>query len=432
MIENFNISFDAIAMFFCLFGIISLLVTRKIDKKSSIYFIVMFSVNFVDALFNMLGIIFKGNMSNFGRYIIPVSNFAEFLLTTILGCIIVLYFFSKIEKHSARVKFRHIVYVVVIVSFVMLVVNIPTHFIYYIDSSNVYHRGDLYYLIHVAPIGLIIYTLIEYIRNFKKISKQEKIAFASYILIILTAIFAQMFYYGIFVLLISISLSLVVMFWLSIYDTINNYYLQQMELKDIQTKIIMSQIQPHFLYNSLTAIMAICDDSQKTRNAIADFSKYLRGNLDSLNYNEPISFEQELKHVETYVRLEQLRFEDNLKVEYDIKEKDFVLPSLAIQVLVENAIKHGITKTKGSGTIKIASRELVECFEVTVEDDGQGFDVEATINDGKTHIGLKNISNRLHAMCGGTININSEIGKGTIVTVIIPKKEGENDESTGD
>jgi sensor histidine kinase YesM len=128
--------------------------------------------------------------------------------------------------------------------------------------------------------------------------------------------------------------------------------------------------------------------------------------------------------------IEKLRFDDLLNIEYDIQATDFVLPLLSVQPLVENAVKHGVGMKEDGGTVRISSRETETAYEVVIEDDGVGFDVNEQKDDGRSHVGMENTKRRLKEMCGAEIVIESEVGKGTTARVIIPKKEGKGNEDT--
>ncbi len=196
---------------------------------------------------------------------------------------------------------------------------------------------------------------------------------------------------------------------------------QEQELMDARVSVMLSQIQPHFLYNSLTAIAEACEDSPKAQGAILDFSAYLRNNLESVKSQKLIPFAKELAHIETYLKLEKLRFENQLNLVYDIAAKAFLLPALTVQPLVENAVKHGVGKKKGGGTVTIATAQTDAAFVITISDDGVGFDVNEQEADGGNHTGIKNISQRLEAQCGGTLAITSAKGVGTTATITIAK-----------
>ncbi len=206
------------------------------------------------------------------------------------------------------------------------------------------------------------------------------------------------------------------------------YEKMQKELYEANVAVMVSQIQPHFMYNALTSIAMMCKiDPDKAQEATVTFAKYLRGNMDSLKQKEPVPFETELEHLKKYLYIEQLRFGKKLNVEYDIQVTDFKLPQLSVQPLVENAVKHGVGMKKKGGTVTIATRETDEAYEVVITDDGVGFDVEATREDqgkhkdGRSHVGMENTKRRIMEMCGGEVVIESTIDVGTTARLILPK-----------
>ncbi|MGN0490630.1 sensor histidine kinase [Ruminococcus sp.] len=202
------------------------------------------------------------------------------------------------------------------------------------------------------------------------------------------------------------------------------YQEMQNEMLQMRVSIMVSQIQPHFLYNSLTSIAQLCEKNpSKAKKATIEFSEYLRRNMNSLKEQAPVPFESELKHLETYLSLEKMRFGDELNVEYDIETTDFLIPSLTVQPLVENAVKHGVGMKEDGGTVTIATKEFDDRYEVIVSDDGVGFDTSKKPNNGRTHVGMENVRNRLKTMCNALLNIESTVGKGTVATITIPKEE---------
>ena len=193
------------------------------------------------------------------------------------------------------------------------------------------------------------------------------------------------------------------------------------ELKDSRISIMLSQIQPHFIYNTLGTIERMClKDPQKAFDLVRNFSLYLRGNFSELDSVTPIRFAEELKHVEYYVNIEKVRFPD-MNIEYDVETTDFVLPALSVQPLVENAIKHGLMRLESGGTVIIHSYETPTHFCVEVKDDGVGFDTSLPIEE-KKHVGLRNIRGRLKAMVDGELIIESKPGEGTKAVIMIPKE----------
>ena len=195
------------------------------------------------------------------------------------------------------------------------------------------------------------------------------------------------------------------------------------ELEDSRIAIMLSQIKPHFLYNVLNTIYHLYRKEPETaQEAVSSFAEYLRCNMLSIEKSEPIPFEEEYQHIQTYLSLEQIRFRGKLDVIYDVEVTDFKLPPLTVEPLVENAVKHGVTKKRGGGSVTISTRRTDEGVLVTVTDTGLGFDPNTYMDDGKPHVGIRNVRERLHNMVGGTLSVTSS-ENGTVAVVTIPAKE---------
>ena len=204
-------------------------------------------------------------------------------------------------------------------------------------------------------------------------------------------------------------------------------------LKMSRAELMASQIKPHFIYNALNSIRTLIKvDPDKAQQTVYDFSTYLRSNLDNTGAEAQIPFSRELRHIEAYLNIEKIRFEERLQVATDIRAKSFLVPPLSVQPLVENAVKHGICTRVEGGTVTIRSREETDAYVVEVEDDGVGFDPEELeqrqawggAEHKYTHIGLANIRFRVEELAGGSLAVASWPGKGTLVTVRFPKTEG--------
>lgn len=205
---------------------------------------------------------------------------------------------------------------------------------------------------------------------------------------------------------------------------IARYQQMQHELLQMRISIMVSQIQPHFLYNSLTSIAQLCEKNpSQAKKATIEFADYMRHNMNSLKDEKPVPFSSELNHLKTYLSLEKMRFGEDLNIVYDIKATDFNIPSLAVQPLVENAVKHGVGMKEDGGTVTLATKEAEDHFEIIVSDDGVGFDVSVPKNDGRAHVGMENVKNRLKTMCNATVETESTPGKGTVVKILIPKED---------
>ena len=193
------------------------------------------------------------------------------------------------------------------------------------------------------------------------------------------------------------------------------------ELAESRISTMMSQIRPHFIYNTLGRIEQLCElDPPKAGKLVHDFAKYLRGNFGELDNPRPILMSQEMEHVQHYISIESVRFPD-MTFSFEMDSNDFRIPALTVQPIVENAIKHGLMKLPKGGTIRVVSYETNTHFCVSVEDDGIGFDTRELLDERK-HVGIRNIRGRLKAMVGGTLEIESTEGVGTKVLITIPKE----------
>ncbi len=193
------------------------------------------------------------------------------------------------------------------------------------------------------------------------------------------------------------------------------------QLTESRISTMMSQIRPHFIYNTLGSIEQLCNiDPPKAGELVHNFAKYLRGNFGELDNPKPILMSQEMEHVRHYISIENVRFPD-MTFSFEMNSDDFHIPALTIQPIVENAIKHGLMKLSKGGTIRVVSYETDSHYCVSVEDDGVGFDTDVLLDERK-HVGIRNIRGRLKAMVNGTLEIKSRDGVGTTVLIKIPKE----------
>ena len=153
------------------------------------------------------------------------------------------------------------------------------------------------------------------------------------------------------------------------------------------------------------------------------FGTYLRQNLDSLSNVGRIPFEKELDHTRIYANIEMVRFE-NIEVHYNIEDTNFTIPPLTLQPIVENAIRHGV-RIREKGLVKVSTAYENGWHEISVSDNGVGFDTQNPGDSEGMHIGLKNVSERIEQMCGGTVNVESCKGEGTTVVIRIPDNRPE-------
>ena len=195
-------------------------------------------------------------------------------------------------------------------------------------------------------------------------------------------------------------------------------------IEELQTRIALSQIKPHFLYNALNSIYVLCGkDVDEARYAISHLSDFLRSNMAAIDSSKPIPLSGELELVKSYLAIEKIRFPEELSYTIVTPVTHFSLPALTIQPLVENAVRHGIKPLDSGGIITITTRETEQSYIVSIADNGVGFDTSIPDLPGGSseHIGIRNVRERLEKLSGGELEIRSERGHGTEAIIRIPK-----------
>jgi two-component system, LytTR family, sensor histidine kinase LytS len=205
--------------------------------------------------------------------------------------------------------------------------------------------------------------------------------------------------------------------------------------KEAEVKALQAQISPHFLFNTMNVITSLIRiDPTKARMLLVSLSHFLRQNLNATTVTT-ISLEQELRHMRAYLAIEEARFVEKLKVNYDIDEDALLvkIPPLTLQPIVENAIKHGIKNMEQDCLIKISIHKMQLNTLVTVEDNGQGMSADRIKQLGNemieseegSGIALYNVNRRLTMMFGekASLQIESEPNKGTKISFTIPQAE---------
>lgn len=435
MTKYFHISLEVWGALFCLIAAFTMWIGRKEPKdRLAIYMeISTAGLLFMDAL--AWG--FRGYPGSVGFYMVRISNLFVFVLTYVLSIEYTLYAVSLIDGKNdfPGNTWQWAVCMIGLLGIIMVVTNLATGTFYYFDANNVYHRTDMYYLLTLVGFANIVLDLMLLLINRTYYGVQMFWSLMSYLLLPVLAGIYQTFHYGIALLNISIAVSMLIIFlaWQvdrthyqleqekQLLEQKNHIMEQEKEITRMQQDIMLSQIQPHFLYNSLTAIAQLCEKKpQEAKRVTIAFAEYLRTNMNALKTKEPVPFTQELKHVQNYLALEQMRFGDHLEVLFDIETVEFCVPVLTVQPIVENAIKHGIHR---HGTVLIRTTEEAEGYQIIVEDDGVGFDPsKGKPNDGRNHVGIENVRHRIKNLCGGTLTYDSHPGEGTTAIIWIPKK----------
>ncbi|HEX6873274.1 MAG TPA: histidine kinase, partial [Micromonosporaceae bacterium] len=205
-----------------------------------------------------------------------------------------------------------------------------------------------------------------------------------------------------------------------------------------EVRALRAQISPHFVYNALTAIASfVRTDPERARELILEFAEFTRYSFRA--HGEYTTLAEELRSIDRYLTIERARFGERLQVRLQIAPEVLPvgLPFLCLQPLVENAVRHGLSRKPGLGTVSIVAHDAgAECL-ITVEDDGVGMDpdllalsdtgdlgvVEPGGADAGQHVGLANVDERLRAAFGDGFGlvVETALGAGTKVSMRVPK-----------
>lgn len=303
--------------------------------------------------------------------------------------------------------------------------------------DNLYTRGPLYPFVLLPMVVILMLNIVGTIRRRARLSRKVYIAFLVALLPMSIALIIHLFF-DVFALLdISYVLSMLSMYSFVLSDQIEEdrrqqreiarqqleITRQQLEIANQRASVMVLQMRPHFIYNTMTSIYYLCnEDPQMAQQVVMDFTTYLRKNFTAVASATPILFASELEHTRAYLAVEQALYKDILFVDYDTPHTWFRVPPLTLQPLVENAVKHGRDQSAKALHISVRTRKTDSGSEIVVADDGRGYNPP---DDDAPHIALKNIRQRLEIMCGGHLTIASNDGGGTVVTVTIPDSAAE-------
>lgn len=210
---------------------------------------------------------------------------------------------------------------------------------------------------------------------------------------------------------------------------------EQKQLRKAEFDLLQAQINPHFLYNTLDAIVwsAESGNQKQVVSMVGNLSDFFRLSLNK--GKEMVLVSEELNHVRSYLEIQQIRYQDIMKFNINVPESlnGFKIPKLTVQPVVENALYHGIKNRRGGGTIEVFGRNKEEYFEIVVKDNGIGMTeerladvrraIEEGTNDRTVVYGLYNVNERikLHFGEGYGIKIDSKYDEGTMVSIRLPK-----------
>lgn len=319
-----NITLDIFSIVLSLVPVAYLLSSQRYQQAMNRHFLGICISNICMILGDIPDWLMKEVSSPWEKVILSVSSVLFYTASAF-----VLYFFAQYIneylKLSGRAKRNFLAMIRILwgVQIFFAVISPFTGAIFYVTESG-YQRGRLFIVSQLVPLFCyLLFTALVIICR-KKLTRRELVFFLLYIFVPLGGGAAQMFLRGIAVVNTGVSLALLFILVNIQFEHEVALRRQEQELAQRRIDIMLSQIQPHFLYNSLGTIAYLCrHDPAKAEKATEEFARFLRGNMDSLKNREPIPFEKELGHVMNYLYLEQQRFQERLQVVYDIGTKDF-------------------------------------------------------------------------------------------------------------
>ena len=428
-VRSINIAIELWGVAFCLIGaVVAVLLSRTFSRRLNLL-LLMFAAEMVACGADAVAGIYRGQPGAAAWFATHAGNLATFTGNYFVLATFTLFICIRIEDAGGR-SHRVWARTALIAAAVMSVLTAFGVF-YQIDEANLYSRSDAYWLIYAYVLAVCITDIVLIIAERRHLRRSELACFLFYAIGPLIAMGVQLLVYGLnFVIIFGVLSTVVLMLETqansarTLAERTEELARSRIEISDSRIKAMVSQIQPHFLFNTLDSIYyLIAEDPATAQEAVDRFSTYLRRNLASLSASKPVPVETELEHVRTYLSLEQLSMEDLLVWEIDDQATNFTVPALSLQTLAENAVKHGIGGKPEGGKVVVRTREARDCWLASVEDDGVGFDTQAlAAADG---VGIENTRLRLAAMCNGTLEITSTPGKGTVAVMRIPKEDAE-------
>ena len=335
-------------------------------------------------------------------------------------------------------RFFHAVLVLWAFDFILFASSAFTDAFCILSGQSV-SRGPWYPVLLLPMPTISLLTLAVAIRRRKQLSHKTFLSFLVALLPVTLTLSVDLFVDTYPLVVIGYALSAVSMFILVLSDQIEQDLRRQREIAEQQREIaeqqreiaeqqreianqrasiMVLQMRPHFIYNTMTSIYCLCkQDPVKARQVVKDFTDYLRKNFTAVASAAPIPFTSELDHTRAYLAVEQAQHAESLFVEYDTPFTFFRVPPLTLQPIVENAVKHGMDLYSGPLRILIRTRRTDSGVEIIVEDNVRGL---LLADDSEPHIALKNIQHRLQMMCNGSMTIMPREGGGTVVKLTIP------------
>ena len=419
-IANFGILLGGLVM--AVMGWIVILFIPYLDRWNRRFFSLLFSIL---VLYVASMLTFYLSVTLHGPEAAPVSTvsmYLQSLLSSLLLPMLTVYILHCCGEELKNSPLLFVVGILWLIYFVMLTSTLFTGQFFRVSAENKYSRGPWYPALLVPPMLFMLVNLAALWRRRKKLTNRQLAAFLCYILLPLAGMVTQILFFGLPLIELGSCIAAIIMQGFILSDQMKKHQAQQEESARQRASILMLQMRPHFIYNTMTSIYYLCgQDPLRAQQVTRDFTSYLRKNFTAMAGEGTILFTEELEHARAYLAVEQVRFEGKLYVEWDTPAVAFRIPPLTLQPIVENAVKHGVSPGLEPLYISVFTRETENGAEIVVEDSGPGY---APADDNEPHVALANIRERLAMLCGGTLTIEQRAAGGTRVTVFVPTRGG--------
>ncbi|MBQ3286043.1 MAG: histidine kinase [Ruminococcus sp.] len=391
------------------------------DRWSKRYFVTLFSLLLICSVICFLATLFweDPRMATAERI---VYFFEGLSLSSLMFMPTIILLHSCGESLKSSLLFKAVA-ALLAVYYIMFIVGQFADAVYCVTPDNQYIRGPLFALWLSPLVVIMILNIAGVIKRRQKLSKRYFIGLLVYMIPMTVSLLFHMFLEAEIYVVLCMALFAFVMFGLILADNMERFMQQQREIANQRAELMVLQMRPHFISNTMMGIYYLCDqDPQKAKQVTLDFTTYLRKNFTAIASEDTVPFTAELEHTRAYLAVEQAQFEDDLIVNFDTPHTMFRVPPLTLQPIVENAVKHGMSTTKEPLHISVVTRKTDNAIEIIVEDNGAGY---APADDNEPHIALSNIRRRLDMMCKGKLEITPREGGGTSVKVTIPDQANE-------
>lgn len=428
-IESFSFTLAGAALLLSVMGLWFTAIFSEFDRWSKRFFLSYFIIFMFVCLSGIMEVILQND--TVPRWVFILLLFLESLLLTVPLPMQTAYLLHCCGEDLRSSPLFHAVLALYAILFLALVSASFLEGFFYLTPENQYHRGPLYQLILLPLIAIQLLTFAGVIKRRKRLSRKVFFAFLIAILPIAVAVTVLLFVDFLPLFGFSHVLSALAVYSLILSDQIEQdrrrqqeiirqqqkIARQQQEIAQERASVMVLQMRPHFIYNTLVSIHSLCRlDPRKAQQVTLDFTNYLRRNFSAVSSDKNISFSTELEHTRAYLAVEQALHDDMLLVDYDTPFTNFRLPPLTLQPIVENAVKHGMNSYPEPLRISIRTRHTDAGVEIIVENNGADF---APVDDNGSNSALQNIQQRLE-MCGGSISIKPRDDGGTMVKLMIP------------